>query len=73
MNSRTKITKKDTLGQIDLVDKFVHSDVWKMNVVEKFVNSDVRKMNIVEKFVHSDVRKMNDIQLTIFDFPDIYF
>ena len=32
-----------------------------MNVVEKFVHSDVRKMNVVEKFVHSDVRKMNDI------------
>ena len=26
-----KITEKDTLGQIDLVEKFVHSDVRKMN------------------------------------------
>ena len=60
VNSRTKITLKDTLGQIDLVEKFVHSDVRKMNVVEKFVHSDVRKMNVVEKFVHSDVWKMND-------------
>ena len=45
INSRTKITKKDTLGQVDLVQKFLHSDVRKMNVVEKFVHSDVRKMN----------------------------
>ena len=45
MNSRTKITEKDTLGQIDLVEKFLHSDVQKMNVVEKFVHSDVMKMN----------------------------
>ena len=34
VNSRTKITEKDTLGQIDLVEKFVHSDVWKMNITD---------------------------------------
>ena len=44
VNSRTKITEKDTLGQTDLVEKFVHSDVRKMNVFEKFVHSYVRKM-----------------------------
>ena len=59
MNSHTKITEKDTLGQIDLV--------------EKFVQSNQRKMNVVEKFVHSNVRKMNNILLTIFGFPDTYF
>ena len=32
MNSSTKITKKKTLGQIDEVEKFVQSDVWKMNI-----------------------------------------
>ena len=34
MNSRTKITEKDTLGQIDLVEKFLHSDVRKMNITD---------------------------------------
>ena len=61
VNSRTKITEKDTLGQVDLVEKFLHSDVRKMNVAEKFLHSDVRKKNVAEKFVHSNVRKMNDI------------
>ena len=31
VNLRTKITKNNTLGQIDLDEKFVHSDVRKMN------------------------------------------
>ena len=31
MNSHTKITENDTLGQIDLVENFVHSDIRKMN------------------------------------------
>ena len=32
VNSHTKITKKKkTFGQIDGVEKFVQSDVWKMN------------------------------------------
>ena len=34
MNSHTKLTEKDTLGQIDLVEKFVHSDVRKMNITD---------------------------------------
>ena len=34
MNSYTKITEKDTLGQIDLVEKFVHRDVRKMNITD---------------------------------------
>ena len=34
MNSRT-ISEKDTLGQMDLVEKFVHSDVRKINITDK--------------------------------------
>ena len=34
MNSRTKITEKDTLGQIELVEKFVHGDIQKMNIID---------------------------------------
>ena len=45
VNSHTKFTEKETFGQIDLVEKFVQSDVRKINVVEKFVHSDVRKIN----------------------------
>ena len=39
VNSRTKITEKDTLDQIDLVSKFVHSDVWKMNITDNILVS----------------------------------
>ena len=35
MNSCTNITeKKKTSGQIDEVEKFVESDVWKMNITD---------------------------------------
>ena len=34
VNSRTKITEKKTLGQIDEVEKFVQSDVRKMNITD---------------------------------------
>ena len=34
VNSHTKITRKKTSGKIDEVEKFVQSDVWKMNVTD---------------------------------------
>ena len=34
MNSCTKITEKKTLGQIDEVEKFMQSDVRKMNITD---------------------------------------
>ena len=34
MNSRTKITGKKTLGQIDEVEKFVQSDVRKIIITD---------------------------------------
>ena len=34
MNSRTKIIEKQTLVQIDEVEKFVQSDVRKMNITD---------------------------------------
>ena len=36
VNSRTNITekKKKTSGQIDEVEKFVQSDVWKINITD---------------------------------------
>ena len=34
VNSHTKFTEKDTLDQIDLCEKFVHSDVRKMNITD---------------------------------------
>ena len=34
MNSCTKITEKQTLGQINEVEKFVESDVRKMNIAD---------------------------------------
>ena len=36
MNSRIKITEKKTSGHIDEVEKFVHSDVQKMNITDIF-------------------------------------
>ena len=40
MNSRTKITKKDTLNRPDrLVEKFVHSDVRKINITDNIQSS----------------------------------
>ena len=34
MNSRTKITEKKTSGHIDEVEKFMQSDVQKINVTD---------------------------------------
>ena len=34
VNSCTKVTEKQTLGQIDEVENFVQSDVWKMNITD---------------------------------------
>ena len=39
LNSCTKITEKDTLDQIDLVQKFVHSDVRKKNINDNILVS----------------------------------
>ena len=38
VNSRTKITEKKTLGQIDEVEKFMKSDVLKMNITDNIGN-----------------------------------
>ena len=34
VNSCTKVTEKQTLGQIDEVENFVQSDVWKINITD---------------------------------------
>ena len=68
MNSRTKITEKDTLGQTDLVEKFVHSDVRKMNVFEKFVHNYVRKMNDSRQYLVFQISIFRTIKLSEFSF-----
>ena len=51
MNSRTKITEKKTLGQIDEVEKLVKNDVRKMNITDN-ISTRHNSANSIPTAIH---------------------
>ena len=68
VNSRTKIIEKDTLGQKGLVEKLVHSDVWKMNITD---NIRFSRYLFLEQLTYQSFRSLSQYRLCLNSLPYI--